>query len=97
MSPVTRILSLVWPLTISIFVVVARMRNPALPSSDFLTAVLSALIPLAAAIVFFYLKRGGLIRPLAPQSLGIATIVALLTLPAVGVGSYLILMLAFGL
>ena len=97
MSPVIRIVTLVWPIAIAAIVVVARLRDPNLPTSDFLTVVLTALIPLAAVVVFLYLKRGGFGRPSAPQPLGVALLVALLTLPAVGVGSFLILMFAFGL
>lgn len=97
MSPIIRVLALVWPLMILAFVVVARLRNPELPNSGFLTALLTAIIPLSAAMVFVYLKRGGLIGPLVPQTNGVAIIVALLTVPAVGVGASLFLMFAFGL
>ena len=96
MSPVIRVIFLVWPAMVAEVLIGAWMRSNFDLRESLYVAFVPYITPLGALLILLYLLRGGIRSRYLPQKFWVAFTVAMLTWPVVAYFSFILGTIFYG-
>lgn len=96
MNSLRRVVLFVWPLMIGAMLIGAWLRLNSDVQGSLIDQTIPVFAPFGALLIFLYLLRGGVWVRHSPQSIFLSIVVAMLTVPVVVAGSFILATVLLG-